>query len=122
MTTKDDAGGPTERGPSEEQIERTLDSLEKPPAIFHPVGNYWWGQARIVATAYRREKAAREAAEKVANEAKGFLESMKNIAQEWRMDWSDFDGRTLVGQVRRTSLDLKNALEAYDAIRAGGSK
>jgi hypothetical protein len=33
-------------------------------------------------------------------------------AQEWRNDWSDFDGRTLLSQVREYEAEARRLLEA----------
>lgn len=40
----------------------------------------------------------------------GVIKELKTMAYEWRMDWSDFDGRTLVHQVNGIVLPLERIL------------
>lgn len=48
----------------------------------------------------------------IAEAARAYEAEMSNVAHEWRMDWSDFDGRTLMHQEADASHGLNAALAA----------
>jgi hypothetical protein len=75
--------------------------LDEPPQLRGQLLEYLAGLERDLADAHEALELARE-----------YQRTMSVIAYEWRLDWSDFDGRTLMHQERAASERLRAALAA----------
>lgn len=59
-----------------------------------------------------------EVSNEVAKVVEKTIKDLKTMAWEWRMDWSDFDGRTLVHQVDGMVSPLE-AILGREVVRDG---